>query len=75
MTNFDTNGAPYDGAAYTYNYYMRDKHRGPGDIPTAVSSFCIHATVVITYVSSNGSYGCRAGNSNDERYRDRSGGL
>ena len=26
---------------------MRDKHRGPGDIPTAVSSFCIHATVVI----------------------------
>ena len=36
---------------------MRDKHRGSGDIPTAVSSFCIHATVVITYVSSNGSYG------------------
>ena len=33
---------------------MCDKHRGP----KGVSSLCIHATVVITYVSSNGSYGC-----------------
>ena len=54
---------------------MRDKYRGPGNIPTAVSSFFIHTTVVITYVSSNGSYGYRVGNSNDGRYRDRSGVL